>query len=254
MGIIYIILIFILIAVVSAGCFYFLLYPRLNIKETFKLIVVASALNRLFFTGSGYLTSSYLSRNKNLPFSCALSAFLLLEFLGTGLWVVLGVYFGVKLAIKTPGLFVLIMAFLLLIGIFQRKKFIKFTKTIFEGFKNMGRRIPLVIPFIILNTILFVSYYFFLFQLFNFHPPFLTIIKIISVSFTIGYLSFAPSGLGFKDAGFITLLMKAGLTFKSALGIAIFDRIFVAVFWAILGSIFGYGLIKEELALRFKKK
>ena len=255
MEIIWIVLILLLIPVVSAVCFYIFVYPELKIKESFKLIITAAALNKLLFTGSGYLTSSYLSRNKDLSFYKALSAFLLLEALGVSLWIGMGVYFGVKLVIKVPSIIILVLAFLLLLMLWlQRQKFIKAAKNILMTFKNMGKRVPLIIPLIILNMVLSIAYYFLLFRIFNFHPGFLSIIKIISISFTVGYLSPAPAGLGFKDTGMVLLLVNSGLKLNTAISLAILDRVIVTVFWAILGSIFSYDLIKEEIRKRFKKK
>ena len=255
MEIIWIVLILLLISVVSAVCFYIFVYPELKIKESFKLIITAAALNKLLFTGSGYLTSSYLSRNKDLSFYKALSAFLLLEALGVSLWIGMGVYFGVKLVIKVPSIIILVLAFLLLLMLWlQRQKFIKAAKNILMTFKNMGKRVPLIIPLIILNMVLSIAYYFLLFRIFNFHPGFLSIIKIISISFTVGYLSPAPAGLGFKDTGMVLLLVNSGLKLNTAISLAILDRVIVTVFWAILGSIFSYDLIKEEIKRRFKRK
>ncbi len=246
-------LILLSISVVSAVCFYLLVYPGLNIKEAFKLVIVAVALNKLFFSGSGYFASSYFFRNKNLSFYKALAAFLLLEALGVLLWTGVGVYFGVELAIKIPLVFILFLALFLLIIWFQRQKFVKAARSILGTFRSMSWRILLVIPLIILNMILFAGYYFFLFRIFNFHPGTLSIIKIISVSFTIGYLSPAPAGLGFKDTGLVLLLVNSGVALSAAISLAVFDRVFVTVFWGISGSVFGYDLIREEVKRRFKR-
>jgi len=257
MEIICIVLILLLISAVSAVCFYIFVYPELKIKDSFKLIITAAALNKLLFTGSGYLTSSYFSRSKDLSFYKALSAFLLLEALGVFLWIGMGIYFGVKLVIKMPSIIILILAFLLLLLVMiwsQRQKFTKAARNILITFKNMGKRVPLIMPLIILNMVLSIVYYFSLFRIFNFHPELLSIIKIISISFTVGYLSLAPAGLGFKDTGMVLLLVNSGLKLNTAISLAILDRVIVTVFWAILGSIFGYDLIKEEIRKRFKKK
>jgi len=252
-SLIYIIIILLLISIVNAVDFYILIYPELTVKEAFKLITTATALNKLLFTGSGYLTASYLSRNKNLPFYKALSAFLLLEAMGVSLWLGLGVYFGSKFAVKMPAITVPILVLIMLLIWLRRQKFIKAVKKILTALKDMGKRLPSIMPFIILNMILFFGYYFFLFRFFNFHPQPLEIIKIISVSFTIGYLSPAPAGAGFKDTGLVLLLMNGGLALNPAIFIAVFDRIFVIVFWGLLGGIFGYSLLKNEIKRRFKR-
>lgn len=253
MEIIFIILILFLISFVIGINFYFLTGKKISLKESFSLVTTASALNKLLFTGSGYLASSYFSRNKSLPFHKALSAFLLLEALGVSLWLGLGIYFGAKLVLKVPHIFVIILVLFLPIIWFQRQRFTKQAKNIFVAFKDMGRRVPLIAPFIVLNMILSVCYYFFLFKFFNFYPQVLTIIKIISVSFSVGYLSPAPAGLGFKDAGLVFLLEKEGLPLSVAFSIAIWDRIITTGFWAILGSFSGFDLIKEEIKKRWEK-
>jgi len=251
--IIYIVLILLLISIVNAVDFYILIYPELTIKEAFNLITTAAALNKLLFTGSGYLTASYLSRNKNLPFYKALSAFLLLEALGVSLWLGLGICFGAKIAVKIPWF---IISFLIIFAItawFKKDKLVSVLKSVWRYFKERWVRIIIIAPLVVLNTALFVLCYFFLFRFFNFHPTILSIIKIISISFTVGYLSPAPAGLGFKDTGLVLLLMNSGLTLNAAVSLAVFDRVFVTVFRGVLGGIFGYDLIKEEIKRRFKK-
>ena len=243
-----------LISLTSAINFYLLVHRKINLKEAFKLICVAAALNKLLFTGSGYLASSYFSRNKNLPFYKALSAFFLLEFLAVSLWLTLGVYFGAKIAIRMPLILVVVLIIFGIMVWLKKDKFIPSIKNILKYFKEMGARVFMVIPFVIINVVLFIIYYFFLFRLFNFHTEMLNIIKIVSVSFTIGYLSFAPTGLGFKDTGLVLLLMENGLSLNVALSIAIIDRVIITVFWGILGAVVGYDLIREEIKKRFKKR
>jgi len=252
MGIIYVILILLLISIVNAVDFYILIYPELTIKEAFKLITTAITLNKLLFTGSGYLTSSYLSRNKNLPFYKALSAFLLLEALGVSLWLGLGIYFGAKIAVKIPFIFIPILVFIIILGWLKSKNFTKAAKNVLTVLKDMARRIPVIMPLIFLNMLLFICYYLFLFRIFNFNPGVLSIIKIVSISFAVGYLSPVPAGAGFKDTALVLLLMNSGLTLDRAVVIAVFDRVLVAVFWGVLGSIFGYDLIKEQVKRRLK--
>ena len=251
--IIYIVLILLLISIVNAVDFYILIYPELTIKEAFKLITTAAAFNKLLFTGSGYLTASYLSRNKNLPFYKALSAFLLLEALGVSLWLGLGIYFGAKIAVKIPWFIIPFLIIFAITAWFKKDKLASVLKSVWRYFKERWVRIIIIAPLVVLNTALFVLCYFFLFRFFNFHPTILSIIKIISISFTVGYLSPAPAGLGFKDTGLVLLLMNSGLTLNAAVSLAVFDRVFVTVFRGVLGGIFGYDLIKEEIKRRFKK-
>lgn len=254
MEIVVIVLILVLISLINAINFYFLVDKRITLKEAFKLTSVATALNRVLFTGSGYLTSSYFCRNKNLSPAKALSAFFLLEFFPISLWLILGVYFGGKLAVKAPLIFIAILIVLVIANWKKKNRFIRLTKNILGHFKEMRKGFFLIIPFVVLNIALLIAYYFFLFRLFSFQPDILSAIKIISLSFTLGYLSPAPGGLGFKEAGLVFLLMENGFTFSNAMSLAILDRVLITAFWVILASLLGFDLIKEEIKKRFKRK
>ena len=99
-----IIIIFILnIFVVSHGViFYILMQKELSLKDSVKATCISIALNKMFFTGSGYLASSYFCRNKDIVFTKTLTAFLFLELSSVAGWILLGIYFGAELAIKLP--------------------------------------------------------------------------------------------------------------------------------------------------------
>lgn len=257
MSITLMLLLLLLSAVILAVIFYILInskgYKKVLLKDSFKLICVAGALNKLFFTGSGYVVSSYFSRNKKLTFYRTLSTFFLLEFVSIFLWIVLGIYFGAKLAVKIPWFFLIFIAVVLLMLWFKREKFLSLVKKISGYLLEEGRRVVLVTPFVILNMLLWISYYFFLFKMFNFYPGILDILKIVSVVIAVSYLSPAPTGLGFKDTSLILLLIEKGLVFNKAMMIAILDRGIVTIFSGILGSVVGFDLIKEEIRRRFKK-
>lgn len=254
MEIVVIVLILVLISLINAINFYLLVDKKIPLKEVFRLTSVATALNRVLFTGSGYLTSSYFCRNKNLSPAKALSAFFLLEFFPISLWLILGVYFGGKLAIKVPLVFIGILSILVIVNWRKKNRCILLVKNILEHFREMRKGFFLIIPFVIFNIALLITYYFFLFKLFSFHPDILSAIKIISLSFTLGYLSPAPGGLGFKEAGMVFLLMENGLTVSSAMLLAILDRVLITAFWVILASLLGFDLIKNEIKKRFKRK
>lgn len=226
---------------------------KISFRIAFKLSAVAMALNKLLFTGSGYIASSYFSRDKDLAFYKTLSVFVLLEFLSASLWLGIGTYFGAKLAIKMPLVFVTVMIILGMVIWFSKAKFVVSIKKILDSLKEIGSRILWVMPFIIANIGLRIFYYFFLFKLFGFQLDILSIIKIVSVSFAIGYLSPAPGGLGFKDTGLVLLLVDEGSPITGALSIAVLDRIITTSFWAILGSFLGFGLIKDEIRKRWSK-
>lgn len=256
MELFFIVLILFLISVIDALIFYLLVKPlrKISLREAFKLISVARALNKLLLTGSGFFASSYFAQDKNLTFSQSLGVFFLLEFLYVALWLPLGIYFGAKLALKIPWFFIVTILMLLApIAWSKKKKLILAIRNSLGYFRKIGKRILSVMPLVILQISLVILYYFFLFKFFNFHPDFLNITKIVSISFTLGYLSPAPTGLGFKEGGFVALLLTSGVSLSNALSIAIFDRVFTTIFWGILGALTGFPLIRKSLKERPKK-
>jgi len=253
MDIVFMIFVLILTAIINALIFIILINGKISFRTSFRLTSSASALNKILFTGSGYLASSYFSRNKSLSFHNTFGAFFLMEFLGVSFWLILGIYFGAKLAVKIPWFIIPILIVFVIAAWFKKDKLIGGLRNALNHFKKTWVRIIIVMPFVAINMALFVFYYFFIFDLYGFHPSIINIVKIVSVSFTVGYLSPAPAGAGFKDTGLVLLLINSGLTFTNAVVIAVFDRVFVTVFWGLLGGIFGYSLIKEEIKRRFKK-
>jgi len=254
-SVLFIFLLLFSIFILTSLIFYILIQKKIKFLIACKLVSVAFALNRLLFTASGFIVSSYLfPKKKDSSFSETLGAFFVMELLGILPWLSLGVYFGVSLSLKIPWVFWIFLFFLLLFLTFRyrylRDNFSKIKRYFVELSKNAFK----VIPLIIFNQFLYVFYYYFLFSLFGFFPHFMQIIKIISLSFSLGYLSPAPAGLGFKDTGMVLLLVNSGLKLNTAISLAILDRVTVTVFWAILGSIFSYDLIKEEIRKRFKGK
>ncbi|MCP4652137.1 MAG: hypothetical protein GY858_01980 [Candidatus Omnitrophica bacterium] len=242
----------ILISLINAFIFYLLVSREIKMKEAYRLTCTATALNKVFFTGSGFLAGSYFSRNKNLPSFKALGAFFILEILSASLWLILGLYFGAKLAVKVP--LVLIVALLFVaIALWIKRKSINSFKNVLNYFKNIGSQVALVVPLVAFSALFFVFYYYHLFNFFDFSLGFLETIKIIAVSFTLGYLSPAPAGLGFKETGMVLLLKSAGIDSGVAISVAVCDRVLTTLFWGGLGGIFGFDLIKEELSRRFKK-
>jgi uncharacterized membrane protein YbhN (UPF0104 family) len=233
--------------------FYILVSRRLKLKEAYKLICVASALNRLLFSGLGFVASSFFSHNKNLSFSKALGVFFILEFLGVFLWIILGIYFGAKLAVKIYWIFWIILIIFLGYLFLKRREISLIRRRFLDYSKEVGRRIFYVFPFILINAGLYFLYYFFLFSIFGFSLSNLKILEIISISFTVGYLSPSPAGLGFRDTGLTLLLMDSGISLGRAIFCAVTDRVIVTFFWTILGLVMGYDLIKEEIERNFKK-
>ncbi|MBU2541586.1 MAG: flippase-like domain-containing protein [Candidatus Omnitrophica bacterium] len=254
MGTFFIILILFLISIIQALNFYILLGKEIKLGESFKLTCLARALNKCLFTGAGYIVSSYFSRHKKLAFPNALSAFIILEFLSVSLWLLLGAYFGAGFIRRVPLAFVIILILLLIIVARRKHKLALSIREALRYFKEKLKSVFCILPFVILNMALVVLYYYLLFEFFNFHPHFLDILKIISMSFVLGYLSPAPAGLGFKDTGLVLLLMENGLSLNVALSLAILDRILITGFSLLLGVFTGSDLIKEEIRRRFKKR
>jgi len=251
MYIIFIIFVLIIIAIINALIFLILVDSKVSFKESLRLTSSASAINKVLFTGSGYFSSSYLSKNKNLSFYNILGIFFLMEVMGVSVWIIMGIYFGAEVVVKIPWFIIPFLIIFAITAWFKKDKLVSILKSVLHYFKERWVRIIIIVPFVILNTALFGLYYFFLFWFFDFHPTALNIIKIISISFTVGYLSPAPAGVGFKDTSLVLLLMNSGLTPNKAVLVAVFDRIFVTAFWGVLGGIFGYDLIKKEVRRRF---
>ena len=238
------------IAAVNAVVFYFIIGGAVKLKDAFRLTGIATSVNKIIFSGSGYLLSSYLSREKKLSFSRTIGAFFMLEFLSVSLWLVLGLYFGAKLAIRIPWI-ILVAAIIVFITVwFRGKRVVETARSLLRYFKVIKNRIIFIMPFIILNMALVVIYYFVLFKFFNLCFSFIKILKIVSISFSTGYLSFAPAGLGFKDTALVFLLAEEGVTWRMALSIAVIDRVIVTLFWGLLGLVLGFDSVKKEIVKR----
>ena len=139
-------------------------------------------------------------------------------------------------------------------AVIKKNRFCSAAKKALSNFKNFGNRLFAILPIVVLNMAIYTMYYHFLFNFFDFHLQAIDIIKIIAVSFTVGYLSFAPSGIGFKDTGLVLLLTGQGIPLDGAIMFALTDRLIVTVFWIGLGSFAGFDLIKLEFKKRFQRK
>ena len=257
-SILFIFLLLFSIFILTSLIFYILIQKKIKFFTACKLVSIAFALNRLLFTASGFIASSYLfQKKKNLNFSETLGAFFVMELLGVLLWLSLGVYFGVSLSLEIPWIFWIFLFFLLLFLTFRyrylRDNFSKIKRYFVELSKNAFK----VIPLVILNQFLYVFYYYSLFSLFGFFPHFMQIIKIISLSFSLGYLSPAPTGLGLKDASLVFLLVKEGVPLNSSILCTFLDRVLVTGFWTLMGALLGFNIIKKAVEDRinyFKQK
>ena len=129
------------IAAVNAVVFYFIVGGAVKLKDAFKLTGIATSVNKIIFSGSGYLLSSYLSQEKRLSFSRSISAFFMLEFLSVSLWLVLGLYFGAKLAIRIPWV-ILAAAIIVFITVwFRGKRVVETACSLLRYFKVIKNRI-----------------------------------------------------------------------------------------------------------------
>ncbi|MFH1767678.1 MAG: lysylphosphatidylglycerol synthase domain-containing protein [Candidatus Omnitrophota bacterium] len=241
------------ISLVTALCFYLLAGRKITFKEAFKLSSTATALNRLFFTGSGYLASSYFARAKNIPFGQTLSAFAVLEFINVSPWLCFGFYFGAKLTFKIPFVIPLLLVLFAVTAWLKKSKIFYAVKKVTAHLKKTGRKILFIIPFAVINMLLYLIYYTLIFKTFHFSTSLLNILKITSLSLTVGYLSFMPAGLGFKETTLVMLLKDNGVILNHAVNIAIADRVCYTLFWAILGLIVGFDLIRESVKSVYRK-
>lgn len=242
-----------LISFINSAGFYALLGRKTAFIEAMRLSFLASAINRLFFTGTGYLSTGYLSRNVDLEFPDVFAAFVVWELCAVIFWLSAGIYFGVKVLAGMP---VILGAVLLLFGIFiwlKRRTIFRFIESFKRSFMNLTGDFFYIIVLMTISAAAMFFYYYSVFSLFNFHPDFFSTLKIISISFAAGYLSPAPAGLGFRETGMVVLLVKQGMLWPTAMKLAVFDRIISTIFILFLGSVFGFDLIKAELKKRMFK-
>jgi uncharacterized protein (TIRG00374 family) len=176
-----------------------------------------------------------------------------MEVCSISLWLPLGIYFGAQLLMRTTFIFPIILIVLLVSVLVRRNKVSSSIKSALSSFRNIGKSIFLVVVFIALTIVFYLLYYFFLFKLFNFQIDSLSIVKIVALSFTLGYLSPSPSGLGFKETGLVLLLIEKGIPGNYALSFVIVDRIIITFFWGVLGFLVGYDVIKTEISTKLKK-
>lgn len=246
------ILVLILSIFVSSVIFWKLLNKKIKLWESVKLVCTATSLNRLILTGSGYAAMSYKLKRDHLTFHKSVSSFIALEVFLMFPWLVLGVYFGLKIAIKVPVFFAAFLTIALIFAIYKRGKTIDFIKEAWSHFKGAKFNILIIIPLVLIHLFLGIIYYFFLFKAFGFTFPLPDILKIATVSVAVGYFSPAPGGLGFKESGLTFLLMQKSLSLKSSLSIAVTDRALATAFYLTLGFLFGAELIFKEARARFK--
>lgn len=234
----------------NAAAFWCAAGARITLGNSFKVVVVAAALNRLLFTGVGFAVSSAASIRFALPASQALAAFVLVEVFSTGPWIAAGVYFGARITAAAPviiiGIFAAALAYCAIRGTKVRARI----QQALQGLRVAGRRAAGVMCCAVFAALCLTGYYVFLFYAFGFFPGIIQAIQIVAVAFTAGYLSPAPAGLGFKETGMVYMLANAGVPVKEAVIIALWDRIIVTAVAGILASVSGFDMLRAECARR----
>ncbi len=228
-----------------------LLNKDIKLWQAIKLICICGALNKFLLTGSGYLAISRGLKINGLPFYKSLSAFAIFELFSILPWLICGLYFGAKVAIEIPSVLIIFLAIVLFFIIFKKENTQRFLKNALNYVKESKFNIPKILPLVLINAILGVAYYFFLLRCFSVEFSILELFKIVTVAFTVGYLSPAPAGLGFKEGSLVFLLMQKGLLLKDSMAIAVVDRVIATGFYAVLGFLFGARIIKDEIGKRF---
>ncbi|MFH0790296.1 MAG: lysylphosphatidylglycerol synthase domain-containing protein [Candidatus Omnitrophota bacterium] len=230
-----------------------LLNKDIKLWQAIKLICICGALNKFLLTGSGYLVISRRLKINGLAFYKSLSAFGIFELFSAAPWIFLGLYFGANIAIRIPALLTVFLVLGLIFAIYKRKEAAIFLKETLSYFKKTKFNIIAIIPLVLINVLTYTIYYSSFFRVFGVRFDLLDVLKIVSVAFTVGYLSPAPGGLGFKESGLIFLLMQKGLSLKDSLSIAITDRVLITAFYLILGILFGAEMIVGEIKKRFSR-
>ncbi|MFA5363072.1 MAG: lysylphosphatidylglycerol synthase domain-containing protein [Candidatus Omnitrophota bacterium] len=231
-----------------------LLNRRASLWEGIKFFSVAAALNKLFFTGSGYAILCWKMKGDDIPLSRTLPAFAVFELFSTLPWLVLGIYSGGKLAFRIPVVLPFIFLFVLISLLIARKKAAGFFNSIARYFSEISPHAFIVVFLVTLNLILTAAYYFLLMEAFHFSFGFMEAIRIVSIAFSAGYLSPVPQGLGIKESCQVFLLMDQGVSLKQAVSFAVTDRVILTGFYLGLGFLFGADIIRQEIKSKFKRR
>jgi uncharacterized membrane protein YbhN (UPF0104 family) len=246
------ILVLLLRAIFAAGIFYILSGKKAAWFNCLKLTVVAGALNKLFVSASGFIAGSYCSRFVGLPVGVVLGNFFIAELLSVSGWILLAIYFGARTVAIAPVYLVAGILCLLVLIYFQRARGLKLWRLLRDQTANMGRNIVWCGLYAGLDMFLFAFYYKVLFLYFKLDIAANKILEIIALSFSAGYLSPTPSGLGVKDAALVGLLMAQGVPGANAGLIAIVDRLIITGFWLAIGFFVSADLLKQAWINRKK--
>jgi uncharacterized membrane protein YbhN (UPF0104 family) len=239
----------------SACVFWILLNRQISLGKALQGTTAAGALNKILLTGSGYALASAAFKNDAIPLYKSLASFVVLELFSVLPWIIAGLYFGAQLAARIPWFLIVIFTLAFFYILNKKKRLGDFIKNAAGYFKETRRNVLAVAPFVLLNIIAGVWYYWSLFKVFGLHIPWGHVVKLIAISFTMGYLSPVPAGLGIKESGIAFLLMREGASFKQAVSLAVADRLVITVFYVACGFLCGWGVLSDAIKTRsFKKK
>jgi uncharacterized protein (TIRG00374 family) len=235
---------------------FFLAAGGVSFAAALRLCCTAQGLNKLLFTGTGYVLSAYFSRDAAIKASKAMAIFIILEVVFFSLWIAGGLYFGATLLAAHAQLWAAAAALLAAAAavFFKRKRARQYLSEISSHLGEMGWRLLLVVPLALVNLGLSLVYYSALFELMGQSLPPVSVLRVVSIAISMGYLSPAPGGLGVKDVGMAAVLMEQGVPLEAAAAIACIDRVLTTGFWASLGLIFGFRLFKQEIACRVHRR
>jgi len=215
--------------------FWLLINKEMTLGKALQLCTAALVLNKFLFTGIGYAAVSGKLKSDEFPLHKSISAFVLSEMFVITPWVVSGLYFGARVGLKIPLIFIIFLLLALVFLLYKRKKAQRFLQEAAAYVRETSVHLGCVLPLAVINILISITYYYFLFDAFRVSMSFAEVFKIVSVSFTVGYLSPLPSGLAFREGSMIFLLMQQGLAFNKALSIALTDRLAVTVFFIVIG-------------------
>lgn len=244
----------VLTSFISSAMLFVLLNRRLKFFQAFKLFNALAALNKLLLTGSGYAAAGFRLKKENFPLSLSISSLAALEIFSVLPWLLFGFYFGAASGVKFPVFFAIAFCVIALSAAYKAKALFARIKEIAGHFAEIRFGLLAVVPLGLLNVAVGTAYYFFLCRAFGVNLGTLDVLKASTVSFTIGYLSIFPSGIGIKEAGLVFLLVKNGALLSQAFSVALADRILATVFWGLAGAICGKGLFFHGCAKGTKKQ
>jgi uncharacterized protein (TIRG00374 family) len=234
---------------------FFLAARDISPSAAARMSFAALGLNKIFFTGTGYVLTAYFGRGRTMAGPKAMAIFIVLEAVFFSVWIGCGLYYGGRLLIdRAPYGLLAAGALIAAAAIVKRDKVLQLFRELPSRCAEMGSRLFAVVPLAIVNVALSLLYYQALFACFGHVASMDSVLKTASIAISAGYLSPAPGGLGFKDAGLAALLMEQGVPAGSAVAIAFWDRVITTAFWALLGVVFAFDTVREEVGSRIRRR